>query len=191
MTIFFGLNVFRISSREITQVLSNLWNVLNNLLKIRSIGRNRFPVGGDFQVLSYMIVKSQALHHLARTREFPARRKGIPKHGYHVTQYSACIDLCKKYRQIGKFREHHYNDVIMDAMASQFTSLTIVYSTVYSDTDERKHQSYGSLAFVRGIHQWPVNSPQKGPETRKMFPFDDVFVTHLRVTEWLQTRQWS
>ena len=72
--------------------------------------------------------------------------------------------------------ENHYNDVIMDVMASQITSLTIVYSTVNSVTDQRKHQSSTSLAFVRGIHRWPVNSPHKGPVTRKMFPFDDVIM---------------
>ena len=66
----------------------------------------------------------------------------------------------------------HYNDVIMSAMASQITSLTIVYSIVYSGADQRKHQSSASLAVVRGIHRWPVNSPHKGPLTRKMFPFD-------------------
>ena len=69
---------------------------------------------------------------------------------------------------------------VMSAMASQITSLTIVYSTVYScrhaGTDERKHQSSASLAFVRGIHRWPVNFPLKGPVTRKMFPFDDVIM---------------
>ena len=57
------------------------------------------------------------------------------------------------------------------------TSFTIVYSTVYSGTDERKHKSPASLAFVRGIHRSPVNSPHKGPVTRKMFPFDDVIMT--------------
>ena len=46
----------------------------------------------------------------------------------------------------------------MDAIASQITSLRIVYSTVYSDADQRKDQSSASLAFVRGIHRWPVNS---------------------------------
>ena len=65
----------------------------------------------------------------------------------------------------------HYSNVIMSAMASQLTSLTIVYSTVFSGTDQRKHQSSASLAFVRGIHRWPVNSPHKRPVTRKMFPF--------------------
>ena len=53
----------------------------------------------------------------------------------------------------------HYSDVIMGAMASQITSLTSVYSTVYSGVDRRKHQSSASLDLVRGIHQWPVNLP--------------------------------
>ena len=70
----------------------------------------------------------------------------------------------------------HYADVVMIEMASQITSLTIVYSTVYSDADQRKHQSSASLAFVRGIHRGPVNSPHKWPVTRKMFPFDDVIM---------------
>ena len=63
----------------------------------------------------------------------------------------------------------HYNDVIMSPIASQITSFTIVYSTVYSGADQRKHQSSASLAFVRGF-------PHKGPVTRKMFPFDDVIM---------------
>ena len=62
----------------------------------------------------------------------------------------------------------------MGAMAPQITSLTIIYSTVYSGTDQTKHQSYASLAFERGIHRWPVISPHKLPVTRKMFPFDDI-----------------
>ena len=44
--------------------------------------------------------------------------------------------------------------------------------------DERKHQSSASLAFVRRIHRWPVNSPHIWPVTRKMFPFDDVIISH-------------
>ena len=48
---------------------------------------------------------------------------------------------------------NHYGDVIMGTIASQITSLTIVYSTVYSGADQRKHQSSASLAFVRGIHR--------------------------------------
>ena len=73
-------------------------------------------------------------------------------------------------------RRWDYIDVIMTTMASQITSLTFVYSTVYSDADQRKHQSSASLAFVWGIHRGPVNSPHKGPVTRKRFSFDDVIM---------------
>ena len=61
----------------------------------------------------------------------------------------------------------------MAVIASQITSFMIVYSTFYSDADQRKHQSSTSLAFVRR----PVNSPHKWPLTRKMFPFDDVIMS--------------
>ena len=64
----------------------------------------------------------------------------------------------------------------MGAMACQITSLAIIYSTVYSDADQRKHQSSASLAFVRGIHRGPVNAPHKWLVPRKMFPFDDVIM---------------
>ena len=74
------------------------------------------------------------------------------------------------------FSRRHYSDVIMGTMTSQITSITIVYLTVYSGADQRKHQNSASLAFVRGIHWLPVNSPDKGPVTRKMFPFDDVIM---------------
>ena len=61
---------------------------------------------------------------------------------------------------------NYYSDVIMSAIASQITSLTIVYPSVYSGADQRKHQSSASLAFALGIHQWPVHSPHKGPVIR-------------------------
>ena len=73
----------------------------------------------------------------------------------------------------------HYTDVIMTTVASQITSLTIVYSTVYSGAYQRKHQSSASLAFVRGIHRRPVNSPHKWPVTRKTFPFDYVIIKFI------------
>ena len=50
-------------------------------------------------------------------------------------------------------QQSHYIDVIMTTMASQITSLAVVYSTVYSDADQRKHQIPASLAFVCGIHR--------------------------------------
>ena len=76
----------------------------------------------------------------------------------------------------GVYTRIHYDDVIMGAIAAQITSLTIVFSTVYSGADQSKHQSSASLAFVWGIHRGPVNSPHKWPVTRKIFPFHDVIM---------------
>ena len=75
----------------------------------------------------------------------------------------------------------------MGTIASQITSLTVVYSTDYSGADQSKHQSSASLAFVWGIHRGPVNSPHKWPVTRKMFPFDDVIMVRAKilVTLWI------
>ena len=72
----------------------------------------------------------------------------------------------------------HYDDVIMSAITSQITCLTIVYSTVYPGADQSKHQSSASLVFVWGIHRRPVNSPHKWPVTRKKIPFDDVIMAN-------------
>ena len=73
--------------------------------------------------------------------------------------------------------EHqHYNDVIMTTIASQITSLTVVYSIVYSDADQRKHQSSASLAFVRGIHRDRWIPRTKGQLRGKCF--------HLMTSSW-------
>ena len=65
----------------------------------------------------------------------------------------------------------------MSAVASEITSVSIVCSTVGSGADQRNHQTSASLAFVRRIHRWPVNSRHKRPVTRKKCPFDDVMST--------------
>ena len=65
-----------------------------------------------------------------------------------------------QYHEADPYWINHYSGIIMGAMMSQITSITIVYSTVYSVADQRKHQSSASLAFVRGIHRWPVNAIQ-------------------------------
>ena len=93
---------------------------------------------------------------------------------WHINRYN--FTLNRRHDTISTF---HYNGVIMDAIASKITSLTIIYSTVYSGADQRKHQSSASLAFVWGIHRRPVNSPHKWPVTRNMFPFDDVIMLCL------------
>ena len=95
----------------------------------------------------------------------------VPPHNLALNQPYCCQTITRT-----AYFTAHYDDVIMGAIASQITSLTTVYSTVYSGADQSKYQSCASLAFVWGIHRWPVNSPHKWPVTRKMFPFDDVIM---------------
>ena len=68
----------------------------------------------------------------------------------------------------------------MIAVASQITGVSIVYLTICAEADERKHQSFASLAFVWEIHWGKLNSLHKGPVTRKMLPFDDVIMIFLQ-----------
>ena len=60
---------------------------------------------------------------------------------------------CRDVFMVHDVRSTHYIDVIMTTMASQITSLAVVYSSVHLDADQRKHQSSASLAFVWGIHR--------------------------------------
>ena len=80
-----------------------------------------------------------------------------------------------------QFGGNHYCDVIIGPMVSKITSLTILYSTVHSGADQRKHQSSASLAFVQGIHRWPVNSPHIWPVTRFFF---SIFWRHHGMLAW-------
>ena len=73
----------------------------------------------------------------------------------------------------------YYSYVTMGVMASQITSLTIVYSTVYSGADKKSKLRVTGLCG--GIHRWPVNSPRKGPVTLKMFPFDDAIMVNRKI----------
>ena len=127
------------------------------------------------------------------TRETGDLRRYLPHYDVIVMVTAACtggdphrILRCSQWQSSCHHDDlsiSHHCDVMMYAIAYQITSLTIVYSTVYSDADQRKHQSSASLAFVCGIHWGPVNSPHKWPVRRKMFPFDDVImrVDHLLV----------
>ena len=72
----------------------------------------------------------------------------------------------------------HYNDVIMTTMASQISSLTVVYASVYWGADQRKHQSSASLVFVRGIHRGPVIPRTNGRLRGKCF--------HLMTSSWIE-----
>ena len=122
---------------------------------------------------------------------FGKRRRPFSRHIGGLTWHSRrrCLQLPGRWRchrgwAAGACNLHHtclqhHGDVIMGTITSQITSLTTVYSTVYSGADQSKHQSSASLAFVRGIHRRPVNSPHKWLVTRKMFPFDDVIMTAM------------
>ena len=76
----------------------------------------------------------------------------------------------------------NYSDVIMSAMASQITDVSIVCTTVSSREDQRIHQSSASLTLLRGIHGWPVDSPHTGPVNRKIFSFNDVIMSYQGTT---------
>ena len=73
----------------------------------------------------------------------------------------------------------------MGAIASQITSLTIVYSTVYSDADERKHQSSVSLAFVRGIlpetGEFPAQMASNAENVSIWWRHHDIMHTQMHV----------
>ena len=114
---------------------------------------------------------TEVITHIRKLISLRQERAAIKQDFKSVPPY--CPFFVTGIQQTGRW---HYGDVIMGTMESQITSLTIVYLTVYSDANQRKHQSSASLAFVWGIHRGPVNSPHKWTVTRKMFPFDDVIM---------------
>ena len=146
--------------------MRSLWNKLNTLRhidvdKIRRIFKTTHPGQWTLQpsdaiwrhIIALSFVQVMACHLL-----------------YYLSQYRFSVVWTLRNKL------SHYSDVIMGAMTSQITSLTIVYSTVYSGADQRKHQRSASLVFVRGIHRSSVNFPHKWPVTQKMFPFDDIIM---------------
>ena len=93
--------------------------------------------------------------------------------GWKMVLFQNCLAGGKSWRL--KPLLCHYNDVIMGTIATLIANFTIVYSTVYSDADQRKHQSSAALAFV---HRGPVNILHNWPVTRKMFPFHDAIMVN-------------
>ena len=93
----------------------------------------------------------------------------------HTKIYSWCwtVSMNEDQYAVAKLfiQKLYYNDVIMGSMTTQIPASRWF--------DQRKHQWSAPLTFVRGIHRWPVNSPHKGPVSRKMFSFDDVIKTTL------------
>ena len=116
-----------------------------------------------------------------RANSWTVRLHSMSSHRNSDINHLASGQYCKQAQRhtpshIDILNGQHFNDVIIGAIASLITSLTIVYTIVYPDADLGKHQSSASLAFVWGIHRGPVNFPHKGPVTRKMIPFDDVIM---------------
>ena len=87
-----------------------------------------------------------------------------------------------------RVRKSHYNDVIMGMKASEITSLTIVYSTVYSGADQRKYQSSASLAFVWGIHRGPGASNAENVSIWWRHHEKDKY-RRLLITMWFQNNK--
>ena len=87
---------------------------------------------------------------------------------YRLLFFVFCVQWCKMILLVSSFGgsllralvfpnylgSQHYSDVIMRVMASQITGVRIICS------------SSASLAFMMGIHRWPVDSPHKGTVTR-------------------------
>ena len=134
-----------------------------------------FGVCSKFK-LKFQIDIQNANPHRSFTLSIPAAARVLLTSTVGCVKKLLRVDIVAKWDlSIEHIVVHHYSDVIMGA-TFQITSLTDVYSAVYSGADQRKHQTSASLAFVRRIHRWLANSPHNGTVTRKMFPFDDVIM---------------
>ena len=79
------------------------------------------------------------------------------------------VVLCCVLVTVRHIFQDHYSDVVINEMESQITNVSFVCVTVCSGAGQRKNQSCVPLAFVKGIHRWPVDSPHKGPVTWYFF----------------------
>ena len=120
-------------------------------------------IDGLVQDCNNPIAKALELRQSCTKPSIPA--SDLPTRTAHTT--TVCLTLILYFQII----LYHHIDVIMTAMASQITSLTVVYSTVYSDADKRKHQSSASLVFVWGIHRDRWIPRTNGQLRRKCFHF--------------------
>ena len=90
-----------------------------------------------------------------------------------ISTQTLCCDIQRVLLQLWLHLTHD-SDVIMSMMASQITSVSVVYSTICWGADQRNHHKLCVTGLCEGNS--PVNSPHKGPVTRKMFPFNDVIM---------------
>ena len=147
--------------------LESINNNLYRMIRIKPIKISIFMIKSMFEFLQFWInIITGYLYEKAKMAVIIQNNyffiPKIHKHFFFILQaFERCL---------------HYSDIIMNTEAFQITSVMIVYSIVCSGTDLRKYQSSTLLAFVSGIHRWPVNSPHKGLIMQKMFPFDDVIM---------------
>ena len=138
-------------------------------------------------VIRYSQILSKGIHSLTALQCF-GNGESVPACPFPLAKDAhTCPSrgwLCESDLWVTYVQVIHYSDVIMSAMASEITGVSIFCLTVCSSADQRKRQSSASPAFVRGIHRGAVDSPHTGPVTRKTFPFDDVIMTFCNVSQY-------
>ena len=153
------------------------------------------PVTRSFDVFFYLRL-NQHLTKQCRRRWFET-----PSRSYHYDIIEMLCPTCKSNAQnlmehscmiailiANAYKSDHYNDVIMTTIASQITSFMVVYSTVYSNPDQRKHQSSASLAFVWGIHRDRWIPRTKGQLRGKCFHL--MTSSCNRLLDWMYDGRW-
>ena len=147
-----GFSVHWLSKNVMYSIANDIYKIRDNRLinlQYRIIDRCLITVNPRVFAIWHLIL--QSINFLIYSNG--AQWEDMQAHEIYYTS-TLCLWLHKWYWQNVSYMTHsHYTDLIMDAMASQITSLTIVYSTINSGADQRKQQSSASLAFVRGIHR--------------------------------------
>ena len=135
-------------------------NIIRIFLRLSFSQQRLIPAGDlpiidsrDFYTLIYIYIYCIHIIYVPLTGEGNSRNYTEQKGSYVRWSWNLRMlpGTCKSAAYSDIRHATHYNDVIMGAMASQITSLTVLYSTIYSGTDQRKHLSSASLAFVWGI----------------------------------------
>ena len=180
-------SAMRTTSKNVSNVIiiTNWWNIFRVINRRETQRRQKNPInflnGDEHLPFACKTLQRICIGHHALSFVRLLEQVGVGVSLWICPNVIHCLTLPSLSITLGggclpKNEEKRYSDVIMGAMASQISSLTIVYSPVYSGADQIKHQRSASLASVWGIHRWPVNSPHKWPVTRKMFPFNDVIM---------------
>ena len=162
---------------------ANLWMIWHHKLKL--------PLSAKYNWFQWMVIR---VEQCAKFQAIPSIMHGTPQfdpfHQFKIGQ-EWCVERRKIPRLPGSLDHYsapHYSDAIMSAMASEITGVLIVYSTVCSDADQRTHQSSASMVCVRGIHRWPVNSPQSPVNSPHKSQLHGT-CSHLMTSLWKQEIQ--